>query len=273
MSLFKKTILATALLSTTLMAQESSTLTSVSTATASTSKSGAGLIYMAENFTDLAILPSFTLSAPAGFVPGEGVAFIGIAGTTNSNETDGAMAIGMGFGNPNEYFGGALSFGLGSVDPRDGGAMNRGTANLTLGKTISQWDLGVAVGVTDLDLWHNSSSNTFDPSFFATASMIFPEFLLPAVLTLGAGNNAYADIKTSDDPKDSIFPFASLAFYLIPQVSFIADYTSGMTSAGFGITPFPEVPVSFNIGVSDIFSYEREDNAAFMAGLSAAYVF
>ena len=79
-----------------------------------------GLFYIAKNFQELRALPGFTINAPAGLVPGAGVVFAGISGTSNSDDTDGGLGFGFGYGNPYESVGGAASLTIGSIDPRDG---------------------------------------------------------------------------------------------------------------------------------------------------------
>ena len=93
-------------------------------------------------------------------------------------------------------------------------------------------------------------------------------------LTVGLGNNIYADVDEDEDgdKKDKVYPFASLAAYVLPQMSLIADFTGGITSAGVSVVPFPSIPVSMTMGAYDI-SDETIQGTSFIAGLSAAYVF
>ena len=114
------------------------------------------LIYLAENYDEMATLPGFTMGAPSGLVSGYGVAFAGIAGRRDKDNTDGALALGMGFGNP-DTIGGSAALGIGCVDPRDGGPFNRGTLNLNVGHHFKEYGLGWSVGMTGLDLWHAKS--------------------------------------------------------------------------------------------------------------------
>ncbi len=261
MKIFKTTALLLTVMSSIAMADA-----------ASIASSESALIYKVNKFTDLKAAPSFSLAAPAGLVPGYGVVFAGVSGRTNSNDTDGAMAVGMGFGDPNNFLGGAATLALGSIDPRDGGAFNRGTLNLTTGKNFIDYNLGVAVGVSNIDLWHNDSKDDFDPSFYSAVTKLFPELHFPVILNAGFGNNIYSDSKKAN-AKDKWGAFGSAAVYLIPQVSLIADYTGGITTLGMGLSPFPKLPVSFTIGASDVFKYSNENKVSFIAGISAAYTF
>lgn len=231
-------------------------------------------IYKAETLAEMATIPSFTMGAPAGFVPGWGTMFMGATGMSNSDTTDAAFAIGMGLGDPIEGLGGAATLALGSVDPRDGGAGNRGTLQLTAGKSIEKYDLGLAMGLSDIDLWHDSDMNEYKPSFYMAGTKLFPNFFLPAIVTAGFGNNTYSKTAAKEESNLNRWGvFGSAAVYIIPQISLILDYTSGMTSAGVGIVPFPKLPVSFVVGAADLFKQAADEKVTFTAGISAAYSF
>ncbi|MGL4999875.1 MAG: hypothetical protein ACRC5T_13010, partial [Cetobacterium sp.] len=178
-------------------------------------------IFKVDTFGELAAVPSFSLGAPVGMVPGWGVAFAGLSGRTNSSDTDGSLALGMGFGNPLTSLGGAATLAVGSVDPRDGGAGNRGSLNLSTGKHFPKYGLGTSVGITNIDLWHSDSVDTLDPSFYASVTKLLPNSVAPVILTAGFGNNVYSDSKSENDLKNKIGGFAAAAVYLMPQLSLI----------------------------------------------------
>ena len=230
--------------------------------------------YLADNYHEMAALPSFTMSAPAGLVPGGRVAFIGIAGSHNSVEgTDGGLGFGIGYGNPYETVGGAISVAVGSIDPRDGGAFNRGNLNLSLGHTFKQYGFGVSVGMTGTDLWHDKSDEVSDPSFYGAVTKLLPNDVAPVVLTAGLGNNVYADTNASGDKKDKVYPFFAVATYIIPQLSLIADYTNGVTILGVGIVPSPKLPITITLGAYDISKQGNQNTISFIGSLSTAYAF
>ena len=151
-----------------------------------------GLFYIAEDFQDLA-LPVFTINAPAGLVPGSGVVFGGVSGTRNSDDTDGGLGFGFGYGNPYESVGGAASLTIGSIDPRDGGSFNRGSLNLSLGHIFTEYGLGQQLEFQNIDLWHSTHSSELDPSFYGAVTKLLPNDIVPMTLTVGLGNNMYAE--------------------------------------------------------------------------------
>lgn len=280
----KKVLLGTILLSSALCAAELSSVSGETTAVFAKKEKATDkpLIYLAENFHEMATLPGFTLMSPSGLVSSYGVVFAGLSGLKDAENTDGAFAMGMGFGDSNTL-GGAVSLGIGSVDPRDGGSFNRGTLNLNVGHHFKEYGFGWSVGMTGLDLWHatKTDGDNQDPSFYTAVTKLWANEFIPIAITAGIGNNSYADINIEKrDRKDEVDGFGAIAFYLIPQVSLIVDYTSNVLSSGFGIVPFPDYPISLNLGATNINEQGSKDEdgssngkVAFIASIAAAYVF
>ncbi|MCQ9626476.1 hypothetical protein HS141_05760 [Cetobacterium somerae] len=239
-----------------------------------TAENNKPLLYLAENFHELAILPGFTMGAPSGLVSGYGVAFAGIAGRRDSDTTDGALAFGMGFGNP-DVIGGSVSIGVGSIDPRDGGSFNRGNLNLNVGHHFKEYGLGWSVGMTGLDLWHakNIDGDYQDPSFYTSLTKLWPNEFVPFSVTAGLGNNSFADINRSKDRKDKVDGFGAISFYLIPQLSLVIDYTSNILTTGISVVPFPDYPISVNLGATNLTEQGPNEKVAAIGSIAAAYIF
>lgn len=272
----KKVLLGTLLLSSVLCAAELSSVTAETTAVfAKSEKSGdRPLIYLVENFYEMATLPGFSLGAPSGLVSSYRVAFVGLSGRRDSDNTDGVVALGMGFGNA-EKLGGSVSLGVGSIDFRDGGSFNRGNLNLNVGHHFKELGIGVSVGMVGVDLWHatKSDGDNQDPSFYVAATKLCPNDFIPVIITAGFGNNSYADINKDNDRKDKIDGFGAVAFYLIPQLSVVVDYTSNVLTAGISIVPFPDYPISVNLGATNLTEQGQNDKVAAIGSIAAAYVF
>lgn len=272
--MLKKVVLGLAAISSIAMADGMQTTTSSAALAQPNVVKEKGFFYVAENFQEVAAVPGFTMSAPAGLVPGAGVVFGGVSGTRNDVEgTDGAMGFGFGYGNPYETVGGAVSLSIGSINPDDGGAFNRGNLNVSVGHTFAEYGFGVAVGMTGATVWHDNDGDDVDPSFYAAATKLLPNDVAPVILTAGFGNNAYADTNSTGDKKDKVYPFVSGAVYILPQVSLIADFTSGVTSVGVGVVPFPTIPVTVTVGAYDVAKQGNQNETSFIGSLSAAYVF
>ncbi len=238
------------------------------------------LFYVADDFGQMGVLPSFSFGAPSGLVPGYGVAFAGFAGISSngaSKDADGAFSFGAGWGDPLNSIGGAVVIGVGSIDPRDGGAFDRGNLNVSLGHTFREHGLGVAVGMSNLDLWHNSGDMRVDQSLYAAVTKLLPNDIAPVVLTAGLGDYGFVDISrdglTEDERRDKIGPFFSAAAYIFPQMSLILDYTSGITTFGTSIVPFPDYPIIIGLAATDLAKERPVDEVSFLGTLTTGFRF
>lgn len=273
----KKIILGTFLLSITAFSAELTSLTAESTAifAKNEKEENKPLIYLAENFHEMSTLPGFSMGAPSGLVSSYGVIFAGVSGRKDKEQKDGALAFGMGIGN-SEKIGGAVSVGVGSIDARDGGAFNRGNLNISLGHNFREYGLGASVGVIGIDLWHATAEDgkNQEPSFYTAVTKLLPNDYVPVTVTLGFGNNSFADINIEDKKrKDSIDGFGALGFYLLPQLSFIVDYTSNILTSGISVVPFPVYPITASFGFTNLTKQGPNERVAAIGSVGAAYVF
>lgn len=274
--MIKKVLMGTILFGSALCASDLAAITGENTATFAKkeAKEDKPLIYLANNFHEMATLPGFSLTAPSGLVSSYGVVFAGLSGRRDNSDTDGAFALGMGFGDA-EKIGGSVTLGIGSVDPRDGGAFNRGDLNVSVGHHFKELGLGVSVGMTGVDLWHAKKldGDNQDPSFYLATTKLWGNDFIPVAVTVGLGNNSYADINRENDRKDKVDGFGAVAFYLHPQLSFITDYTSNVLTAGISVVPFPDYPVSVSLGATNLTEQGPNDKVAAIGSIAAAYVF
>ncbi|MFK4785450.1 hypothetical protein [Fusobacterium sp. MFO224] len=225
------------------------------------------------SFEEELVPPSFTLGAPSGIPGGKGGGGMAVSGITDKDDTDGGLAFGVGYGDPNKI-GGLVSLSIGSVNPVDGGAFNRGALNISAGHSFPDQLIGVSVGVNDIDLWHaNHDDHDDDPSLYISATKIIPYNRYPVMLTAGLGNNNFAKVNETGDKKDHVYPFVSGAVYVTPQISLIADYTSDIVTLGAGIVPFPKLPVAFTLGAYDIGKEREEDKVSFIASMAISVRF
>lgn len=248
--------------------------------TSQESKSG-GLFYLADNFSQLKILPSFTFAAPSGLVPGFGTVFFGLSGVASNThfdkgDVDGGFSVGGGFGDPFKAVGGYASLALGSVNPADGGFGDRGSLGLGLGHTFSAFGLGVSAGVTNIDLWHGTSAQEIqDPSFYGSVTKLLTNDIAPVVLTAGAGNSMFGNINSGnlDSRKYDIKEFVAAAVYVLPQLSLVADYTSGVTTGGVSCVPCPNYPVVIGLAANNIFSQGAGGDINALVTIGCAFSF
>lgn len=281
MNLKKNIILVGLLMSSLAMAENAANIATSSNAlselkTVSQEKKSDKLFYLVDDFSGLATVPGFSFGAPSGLVPGYGTVFMGIAGTSSSEDTDGGMAFGGGFGDPIESVGGAVSLSVGSIDPTDGGALSRASINLSVGKTFPDYGLGASVGVSSIDLWHDTHDDKMDPSYYAAVTKLLPNDVAPVIISAGFGSNSYSDNGKYDydDREHKWGEFISGAVYIHPQMSLVLDYTSGLTTFGTSIVPMPDYPISIGLAAQDLFKDDKNvDEVKFLGTLSVGFAF
>lgn len=234
-------------------------------------------LFSADRYDEMAALPVFSLGAPTGMVASWGSVFVGFGGlateTAGVSRTDASSSVGMGLGDPIKSIGATISLSIGSVAP-DGGLAERGSFGALVGKFFVGPQLGVAVGGIDLAGWNDITVKR-DHSFYIAATKIIPFDEYPVIVSLGAGNNAFADVQsTNPDPKDEIDLFAAIAFYLTPHINLIADYTAGVSSLGTSIAPLADAPLVITLAAHDLSKdAPGRTSVAFVGSIAYAFRF
>lgn len=88
------------------------------------------------DFSEECSIPSYSLNVPSGLAGSAGGGFVALSGITDKHGTDGGLSFGVGYGDSSEKIGGSVSIGVGSIDPVDGGAFNRGSLNISAGHIL-----------------------------------------------------------------------------------------------------------------------------------------
>lgn len=238
-------------------------------------KPAGGDEWFTTNFDQVATLPAFSLSAPAGLVPSWGVVFAsggGISNAPGSDKLDAALGAGFGFGNAAENVGGAVTLGIGSISP-DGGQLNRGNVGASLGHFFTDTLTAVSVGGQNLTGWNAGGGNP-DASLYAAVTQILPNDYVPVIINGGIGNGGYYFLRSDKASTRNVAPFFSATAYVMPQIGLVADYTAGVTSAGVSLVPIASLPITVNLGAWDLFTYAPDhDNVSFMGSIAYAYTF
>ena len=225
--------------------------------------------------------PTFSLAAPSGLTPYQKVAFVGIGGIKDmpgrAASVDGAMTTGFGIEiSKEDKIGVLFGLDLGSINPSDGGAFDRGDLSIAVGKYIDDYNVGVSAGVKNITLWHASAGRN-TPSFYLAATKVAVVNEYVVIMNAGFGNNAFRtiyDTTPREDRATRASGFGSIAFYPVPQASVVADYTAGIASVGVGLVPVAAWPVSLTMGLYDVTKdIQGHDKTSWIASLAYAYSF
>lgn len=233
------------------------------------------LLYLVDRYSQVAAWPSFTFKAAPGFSGMWRTGVVGIGGLVAADgRVDGVMVVGTGLGDPYNGIGGSILVVPGSIG-FDGGFMEYGMASIEFGHIFKSHLLGVSVGMSQWTLWRGNNKNYIkDPSFYISASRFF-ETPLKSALTVGIGNNMYADFDYIGNRKavDKLAFFAAGAIYVLPQMSLIADYTGGLMSLAVSVSPFPKYPINFNVGVNGLFKELKDERVDVLANMALSFAY
>ncbi len=226
------------------------------------------------DFNALKALPSFSLLAPSGFTPTQDFVSLGAGAITNTptaaKDTSSAISLGFGIKLP-------ANFGISlNVDMDGNNLSQRQELSMAMGKYFKGSDLGISFGIRNMTLWHDDGSRNIPSAYLAASKMLLWHKQL-VILNIGLGNNDFrtiSDISSSTDRAQTVSAFASAAYYPLPQVSFIADYTAGISSFGIGFVPLVSWPFSFNLGIYDVTkAIPTHNKTSFIASFSMSYTF
>jgi len=229
--------------------------------------------YVSE-FNNLEMLPAFSLTAPSGFTPTENFVSASLGGISNSPGSNqnarGAASLGLGLAFPSDI-GLAINVDLGGKFLGE-----RQELALSIGKYFTNLDMSFSAGGRNITMWHNDGSKN-TPSFFVAASKLIMLEDTIAIVNVGVGNSDFrtiTDAASSESRKTTFSPFASGAYYIFPQLSLIADYTSGIATLGAGYVPSATWPLSLSFGVYDVAkAIPNHNNTSFIASVSSSYTF
>lgn len=238
-------------------------------------------LFAAKEFDGVATLPGSSLGAPSGMVSSWGSVFAALGGLTHSpvdDRVNGSFSAGMGFGDPIKSIGATVSVALGSINPRDGGAGERGAFNVSIGTFSKDWQLGIAIGGVNVGGWNKLTVKPKSSSYVAITK-IFPFNNHPVIVNIGAGTNAFADISVFSDatilePEKETGGFIGMGIYLTPQISLIVDSTAGIVTAGTSLVPVDTIPLVITLGAFDINKeVPNHDKVSFIGSIAYSFRF
>lgn len=218
--------------------------------------------------------PGTTIVTPSGYGKSWGSAGIGIGfqGRTRFTEqSDGAIGLSAGFGNPQKTVG--FDVGVSIFNLNDGFA-DRGSISLKLHRSFPE-NLSVAIGWQNALVWGESDAGT---SLYAVTSKMFRlkentnQAFSQLYLSAGLGTGQYRTETQIEDDIETIGVFGSAALRVAEPVNLIAEWTGQDLNLGVSIVPFPEIPLVITPALADV-TNNAGDGARFVLGIGYGFSF
>ncbi|MCT7948998.1 hypothetical protein NG798_04290 [Ancylothrix sp. C2] len=218
--------------------------------------------------------PGTTIVTPSGYGKSWGSAGIGIGfqGRTRFTEqSDGAIGLSAGFGNPQKTVG--FDVGVSIFNLNDGFA-DRGSISLKLHRSFPE-NWAVAIGWQNALVWGESDAGT---SLYAVTSKMFKlkentnQAFSQLYLSAGIGTGQYRTETQIQDDIETIGVFGSAALRVAEPVNLIAEWTGQDLNLGVSIVPFPEIPLVITPALADV-TNNAGDGARFVLGIGYGFSF
>ena len=221
------------------------------------------------------VAPGSTLGIPTGYGANWGNAFFGggfSSSRRTSNEADGAIAFGIGFGDSWKAVGLELDIGILSLGPTDFG--DSGNVGLKLSRILdSKGNFSVAIGWENIAKWGDAGelNNNKDTVYGVVTGRFLlqpeQENKLPLTLSLGIGSGRFRSKGAFDANEQTVGVFASIGLRVIPEISLINTWTGQELNMGASFAPFRNFPLVFNAGAADVTSvFEQGTRFIFTSG-------
>jgi len=211
-----------------------------------------------------------SFGSPIAFGADWGSAGIGLYGQTLSNSNsgkraDGSLGVAFGLGDADRYVGLETQVSISSLSGSSGDNFgDSGSLGFKLHTNLGS-GAAFAVGVNSTARWGNQADQN-KASLYAVATKAFkigtasPRAL---VANIGIGDNGFQELGQNGGAG----VFGSLAFYVTPQVSVVADYTGRFLNAGISAAPFRTLPFTVTLGGVNLTSrYNNDPQVAMTLG-------
>ncbi|AFY83088.1 hypothetical protein [Oscillatoria acuminata] len=220
--------------------------------------------------------PALSIFNPTGYGADRNTGYISATYQSRTrfvDNSDGAVAIGFGFGDSRDLLGVELSYTVASVfgNNRDIGT---GGFNLKVHRQFAN-DWAIAAGwngflfLGEDDGFENSLYGTVTKIIHTQESLSSP--LSRIAITAGVGNGQFQSEDSLEDDRNGINVFGSMAVRVIEPVSVIAEWTGQDLAVGVSIAPFKNIPFVITPAVRDLAG--AGDGARFVLGAGLGWRF
>ncbi len=201
--------------------------------------------------------PALSIFNPTGYGADRNTGYISATYQSRTrfvDNSDGAVAIGFGFGDARDLLGVELSYTVASVfgNNRDIGT---GGFNVKVHRQFAN-DWAIAAGwngflfLGEDDGFENSLYGTVTKIIHTQESLSSP--LSRIAITAGVGNGQFQSEEALEDDRNGINVFGSMAVRVIEPVSVIAEWTGQDLAVGASIAPFKNIPFVITPAVRDL---------------------
>lgn len=221
-----------------------------------------------------------SFGSPIAFGADWGAVGLGVYGQTLSKSKtgtrgDGSAGVVFGLGDADRYVGLETEVAIADLSSYNGNHFgDGGSLGFKLHTNLPD-GAAFAVGVAGTARW-GTEKTTNRASVYAVGTKIFkignvnPYAL---VMNVGIGDQSFRELDlNTGEGKSGAGVFGSLAFYLCPQISIVADYTGRFLNAGISVAPFKSYPLTLTLGGVNLTNrYDTNPQAA--ASLSYGFHF
>jgi hypothetical protein len=201
-----------------------------------------------------------TFGSPLAFGAGWGSVGAAVYAQTLSKSisgasSDGAAAVGFGLGDPNQYVGLETVVAIADLTHRNNHNFGDGGSLGFKLHTNVPGGAAFAVGVIGTGRW-GTEKKTNRASVYAVGTKVFKLGTTsphPLVLNVGIGDEGFQELdQATGFGKPGANVFGSATFYIVPQLSVIADYTGRFLNAGISVAPIRSQPLTFTLGAVNL---------------------
>lgn len=217
------------------------------------------------------VVPGVTLVSPTGFSAKWGDIFGGF-GVTNrgryTNNPDGVVVVGAGFGDPVSWLGFEVSLTFLNVKKffRSGLGISAKMSH-TFADTTS-----IAIGAYDFLQFPPNASDTGNSTYLSVSRTWQlknnpSEAFSLLVGTLGLGNGQFKTDEQLLNDIEAIGIFSSLSLRIVPPLNMIVNWDQNL-HLGFSVSPFRRFPLIFTAGGLDFLDRNASQGVRLLFGIS-----
>jgi hypothetical protein len=189
--------------------------------------------------------------------------------------SDGAAAVAFGLGDADKYVGLETDVSINHFSSRNNEKFLRSGALSFKLHTNLPGGAAFAVGVVGASRW-GGLKDSDRASVYAVGTKVFKIGTAsphPLVVNLGLGDEGFQELdRSTGRGKSGAGIFGSVAFYVVPQVSLITDYTGRFLNAAVSVAPFKAWPLVVTVGAVNLTKrYDLNTQAA--ASVSYGFTF